>query len=134
VDGCARAANKIKGGTMNELPITFKLMPAAMLVGLLFILISLPLLYNAIGPNWLYGFRTRKTLSNPDIWYKANKYMAKELTAAGIVIIMLALISLAVHLTLMMFTSIQAIALFILVLDTPLTIAVLRSALYLKKL
>jgi hypothetical protein len=119
---------------MNELPITFKLMSAAMLAGLLMILISLPLLYNAIGPNWLYGFRTRKTLSNPDIWYKANKYMAKELIAAGIVIILLAIITLLIHLKITMFTTIQAVALFLMVIDVPLAIAVLRSALYLRKL
>jgi hypothetical protein len=119
---------------MNDIPLTFKLMPIAVLVAVLLILISLPLLFNAIGPNWLYGFRTRKTLSNPNIWYKANKYMAKELIAAGMVVIVLAIISLAIHLKITMFTPIQAVALFVIVLNVPLMIAVLRSALYLKRL
>ena len=53
--------------------------------GLLWIGISIPLLYEKIGPNWLYGFRTRKTLSNKEIWYKANKYMAKDFIILGCV-------------------------------------------------
>lgn len=119
---------------MNGLPITFKMMPIAILVGLLLISISIPLIHKAIGPNWFHGFRTRKTLSNPEIWYKANKYMGKELVAAGIVIIMLAVIAMAVHLRIIMFTAIQANALFILVLLVPLVMAILRSVSYLKKL
>jgi uncharacterized membrane protein len=41
------------------------------------------LLYGKIGPNWFYGFRTRKTLSDREIWYKANKYMAKDFIILG---------------------------------------------------
>jgi uncharacterized membrane protein len=119
---------------MNELPITFKLMPAAMLLGLVTILISIPLLYNAIGPNRFYGFRMRKTLSSPELWYKANKYAARELVAAGMVIIMLAMGTMLVHLRITMFTTIQAIALFIMVISIPMIIAILRSLFYLKKL
>jgi len=52
-------------------------------IGLLFIGISIPLLYEKIGPNSCYGFRTRKTLSNKEIWYKANKYMAKGFIILG---------------------------------------------------
>ncbi len=51
--------------------------------GLIFIAISIPLIYEKIGPNQLYGFRTRKTLSNKEIWYKANKYMGKDLAILG---------------------------------------------------
>ena len=120
---------------MNEsLPITFKLMPAAMLQGLIMILIAMPLLYNAIGPNRFYGFRTRKTLSRLDLWYKTNKYAARELVAAGMVIITLAIVTMLIHLSITMFTTIQAFALFIMVTAVPLLIAVLRSLSYLKKL
>ncbi len=119
---------------MNELPITFELMPAAMLLGLVLILISIPLVRNAIGPNRFYGFRTRKTRSSPEIWYKANKYCAKELIAAGMVIMMLAIVTMLIHLRITMFTTVQAMALFIMVTAIPLIIAVLRSLLYLKKL
>ena len=46
---------------------------------LLFLALSIPLLYERIKPNQLYGFRTRKTLSDENIWYKANKYMARDM-------------------------------------------------------
>ena len=96
---------------MNDyLPITFKLMPAAMLLGIIMILLSIPLRY------------------------KVNKYVTRELFAAGMVIIMLAIGAMFVHLRLTMFTPIQAIAMFIMVTAIPLLIAVLRSLLYLKKL
>lgn len=97
---------------MNELPIplTFKLMPAAMLFAIIMILLSIPLLY------------------------RANKYVARELVAAGMVIIILAIGTLLIHLRITMFTRIQAFALFIMVTTIPLVIAVLRSLLYLKKL
>lgn len=88
---------------MDELPITFNLMPMAMLLGLLFILVSITMLY------------------------KANKYIAKEMMAAGMVIILLAFISLLVHQTITMFTPRQAVALFIMVIGVPIAIAVLRS-------
>lgn len=119
---------------MDFLPLTFKLMPTAVLLGIVIILISMPLLYSAIGPNRFYGFRTRKTLSNPDIWYKANKYMARELVAAGTVTIVLATAAMLVYLRITMFTDIQANGLFLLILLVPLGIAVLRSLSYLKKL
>jgi len=96
---------------MNEsLPITFKLMPAAMLLGIIMILLSIPLLY------------------------RANKYVIRELIAAGMVIIVLATGAMLVHLQLTMFTPIQAVALFIMVTAVPSIIAVLRSLLHLKKL
>jgi len=119
---------------MNELPITFILMPVAAGLGTLFVLISVPLLYNTIGPNWAYGFRTRKTLSNPEIWYKANNYMTKELIAAGIAIVLLSIIMMAVHIKITMFTPEQAVGLFLMVLGVPLAIAIVRSTWYLKRL
>jgi asparagine N-glycosylation enzyme membrane subunit Stt3 len=119
---------------MHLLPVTFKLMPLAILLGLVTILISIPLLYHAVAPNRLYGFRTRKTLSNSDIWYKANKFMARELVAAGAVSIMLAIVAMLVYLRIIMFTDIQATGLFILIFLVPLVIAIFRSLSYLKKL
>jgi hypothetical protein len=85
-------------------------MPAAMLLGIIIILISIPLLF------------------------RANKYVARELIAAGIAIITLAIVILLIHLRITMFTPIEAFALFIMVIAIPLIIAVLRSLLYFKKL
>jgi uncharacterized membrane protein len=54
-----------------------------LLCGLLFIAISQPMIRRQVKPNPFYGFRTPKTLSNEDIWYAANEYCGKALTAAG---------------------------------------------------
>lgn len=35
-------------------------------------LIALPLWLRKIGPNPVYGFRTRRSLSREDVWYEAN--------------------------------------------------------------
>ena len=48
--------------------------------------ISLPLINEKVKPNLMYGFRTKKTLSNVEIWYKANKYAGKVLLNWSIVV------------------------------------------------
>ncbi|MCE5340314.1 MAG: SdpI family protein [Planctomycetaceae bacterium] len=50
---------------------------------LIFVAISIPLLLEKIGPNQWYGFRVEKTLDNREIWFKANKYMAKAFIVMG---------------------------------------------------
>src|SRR5512147_1357328 len=49
------------------------------------ILISLPLVLKLVPPNRWYGFRTRKTLSNPEIWYEANYKGGVGLILASII-------------------------------------------------
>lgn len=93
-----------------DLPITLKLMPAAMLLGVIMILISIPLLY------------------------RSSKYIARELIAAGMVIIILAIVTILIHQCITMFTPIESFAMFIMVIAIPLVIAVLRSLRYLRKL
>jgi len=53
--------------------------------GLLLIVLSIPLLLGKVPPNWFYGVRTKKTLSSKDIWYKANKYSARDLIKLGVI-------------------------------------------------
>lgn len=47
--------------------------------------IGLPMALDKIPPNALYGFRTPRTLADPDVWYEANREAGKALTAAGLV-------------------------------------------------
>ncbi len=54
-------------------------------LGLLMSGLSVPLILNRVKPNPWYGFRVPKTLSDPDIWYKANHYAGVRLFAAGLV-------------------------------------------------
>ncbi len=53
--------------------------------GLLLAGISIPLILGKIPPNGLYGFRVKKTMENPEIWYPVNAYSGKWLLAAGLV-------------------------------------------------
>jgi len=54
------------------------------LTGLLIAAIGLPLALDKIPPNALYGFRTPRTMSDERVWYPANRYAGKGLTAAGL--------------------------------------------------
>ena len=36
--------------------------------------LSVPMTLRRVPPNPIYGFRTRLTLSSPDIWYPANAF------------------------------------------------------------
>lgn len=58
--------------------------------GLVTILLSLPLLYEKIGPNPFYGFRFRKSFKSREIWYTINKYGARRLMWSGISLIIAA--------------------------------------------
>ena len=48
--------------------------------------LSVPLVIGKIPPNGLYGFRVKKTMEDPDIWYPVNRYGGKWLLAAGLVL------------------------------------------------
>ena len=60
-------------------------------VGALEIVMGIPLMYEKIKPNWFYGFRLPKTVSNKDIWYKVNKKTGKDLVLSGIIVVILSL-------------------------------------------
>ncbi|WP_406697028.1 SdpI family protein [Singulisphaera sp. Ch08] len=52
--------------------------------GLLVTAIARPLIRRRIAPNTLYGFRVRKTLEHPEVWYDANEYAGRCLFWFGI--------------------------------------------------
>jgi hypothetical protein len=54
------------------------------ITGLLLAVLSIPLILQRIGPNPWYGFRVKKTLNDPAIWYPVNAYAAKRLLAVGL--------------------------------------------------
>ena len=56
-------------------------------VGLVLIGISIPLIMRKVPPNSFYGCRTRKTLSNPRIWYEANHTAGIDFCIAGAVVL-----------------------------------------------
>lgn len=59
--------------------------------GLLLAALSVPMIMGKISPNGLYGFRVKKTMDNPEIWYPVNAYSGKWLLAAGLVLSLAAL-------------------------------------------
>ncbi|HEX6563658.1 MAG TPA: SdpI family protein [Chthoniobacterales bacterium] len=57
------------------------------ITGIVFILVSIPLLFNRIGPNWFYGVRIRKAYESTEMWYKVNRLGAKFFLGYGIVLL-----------------------------------------------
>jgi uncharacterized membrane protein len=54
------------------------------IVPVLTIALSIPMVLGKIPPNRFYGFRTRKTLSNPEVWYRANRLAGIDLIVASL--------------------------------------------------
>lgn len=48
--------------------------------------LSVPLILRKVPPNALYGFRTPRTLSSPDIWYPANAFSGAAMLVASVII------------------------------------------------
>ena len=61
-------------------------------VGVLFIAIAVPLMRGMVKPNPWYGFRTPKTLNNPDLWYKVNAYSGRLFLGQGVMLALAAII------------------------------------------
>jgi hypothetical protein len=53
-------------------------------VSVIVIILAVPLILKKIPPNGFIGFRTPKTLSTPEIWYAANRYLGWALLFAGL--------------------------------------------------
>ena len=51
-------------------------------LSLVLILIAIPLALRKVRPNVVYGYRTRATLSDEDVWYDANAYFGSRLIVA----------------------------------------------------
>ena len=46
------------------------------------ILVAIPLALGKVPPNVVYGFRTRATLADEEVWYDANAYFGRRLIVA----------------------------------------------------
>jgi len=55
-----------------------------MVCAVIFVL-CLPLVFKLVPPNRLYGFRTRTTLSRPEVWYPANVFSGLALMIAMLI-------------------------------------------------
>lgn len=54
-------------------------------LSLALILLAIPLALRKVRPNVVYGYRTRATLSDEDVWYEANAYFGRRLIVASLV-------------------------------------------------
>jgi uncharacterized membrane protein len=52
--------------------------------GLLLAVVAVPLIRRKVAPNVLYGFRVRRTLEDPAVWYDANEYAGRRLFWYGV--------------------------------------------------
>ena len=48
------------------------------------ILLGIPLILRIVPPNYIYGFRIPKTLSDDGVWYAANYVAGWDLVLAGV--------------------------------------------------
>ena len=65
--------------------------------GVFLIAISLPMMYDKVPPNGFYGFRTPRTMSDPNLWYPANRVAGRNLAVAGVIVSTTALVVFAIH-------------------------------------
>jgi uncharacterized membrane protein len=56
--------------------------------GVLLASLSVPMILGKIPPNGWYGFRVKKTMENPEIWYPVNSYSGKWLLVVGLLMIL----------------------------------------------
>lgn len=82
-------------------------------VGLVLIGISIPLIMRKVPPNSFYGCRTRKTLSDPKIWYEANHVSGIDFCISGLIVLVS---SLAVHFLGQAVSANQAVATLLIIL------------------
>ena len=87
---------------------------------------SIPLIAKAVPPNRVYGFRTRRTLSNERTWYSANRF-------AGWALFIAAIIS-AAAIAILPQETLSAPGYAAAVLVVPLVVAVVASFIYLRGL
>lgn len=60
--------------------------------GLLMIGLAIPMIRGNVTPNHWYGFRVKRTVEDPQIWYPANTYAGKLMVVYGVVLVLAAIV------------------------------------------
>ena len=97
-------------------------------IGILEMVFSIPLIYMKIPPNRIYGFRTRETLNNEELWYKANRYGGRDLLIAGILVSIGGLLILLLNMD--FFNGLWMMLWFIII---PLIVVTMRNYLFIRR-
>ena len=61
-----------------------------LVAGTTLIALSIPLILGRVKPNPVYGFRVRRTLDDPKVWYPVNAYSGRRLFVVGVLVIIVA--------------------------------------------
>lgn len=72
----------------------FLFTPLFIAIGLLMGGIGLAMSQDKIKPNTMAGLRTEKTLSDPAVWYNANRHAGKWLVGVGFLVLFAATVTL----------------------------------------
>lgn len=78
---------------MNYLPGLLSIV-----AGLIFILVSIPLVKRRIKPNQGYGFRIAKAFESEENWYRINEYGGRQMIKWSAVIILVGVVALFIPL------------------------------------
>jgi uncharacterized membrane protein len=92
---------------------------------------GIPLMFEKIKPNWLYGFRLPGTVSNKEVWYPVNRYLGRGLVIAGIILVISTLLLFMIDIGVPLFEK-TLVLLFLLII--PLAIVIAGAFYYYKKL
>ena len=67
------------------------LMATFVVSGIVLAVVSVPLILGWLPPNGLYGFRVRKTMEHPEIWYPVNRYGGQRLLISSLLLMLAAI-------------------------------------------
>lgn len=113
---------------------TYLLVVIFLASGTLLCLIALPLIAGRIPRNRWYGMRVPKTLASDEVWYPANRFAGRALFRSGRLIAAGSLILLGALLLGAPLTVDQVGYIGLALTLIPLTVAVVQSLLYLRRL
>lgn len=113
---------------------TYLLVAIFLASGALLCFIALPLIAGKIPRNPWYGMRVPKTLASDEVWYLANRFAGKALFRCGRLIAAGSLILLGALLLGAPLTVDQVGYIGLALTLIPLTVAIVRSFLYLRRL
>jgi uncharacterized membrane protein len=110
-----------------------KLYLAMMWAGMsgLMCLIAVPLIKSKVPRNYVYGFRTEKTLKSDRVWYEANRFAGRAMFMAGLYSVV-GVVASAVAMPFMSTGSYAMLGLAI--VGVPIAVAVVKSFRYLARL
>lgn len=103
-------------------------MVTVILCNVIFVILAVPLMLRKVGPNAIYGYRTRATMSDKTLWYEANAHFGRGLFISSVISGVGALV------IWMMRPPDTLIPLFVVVLVIPTLIAAIATARHIRRL